>query len=188
MLLPLDTFRLRKWDVIGQFTFYWLLSHEIVDHMLHSITWNSLSNGRRKILIDNTARYVRKSLLHGKALVTNTSANVNEQGGVRLQTMAKLLFERIDIKKDVLTLPIRSHPKIEVIEARRHAHGPLEWRLFCSMSLLESTVVGICRILVSVFCEEFGESLPAGHNHVVACAASISRTILPFERSASYLW
>ena len=175
-------------DIIGQFTFYWLLGREIVNHVLHSITWNSMSNGRRKILIDNTARYARKSLLHGKALVTNTSANVNEQGGVRLQTMAKLFLERIDIEKDVLTLPIRGHPKIEVIEARRHAQGPLEGRLFCSVSILESTVVGICRILVFIFYKEFGQSLPAGHNHVVACAVDISTTILPFKLRVPYLW
>ena len=144
-----------------------------MDHMLHSITWNSLSNDRRKILIDNTARNARKPLLQGKALVTNSSTNVNEQGGLRLQTMAEVLLERIDIKKDVLTLPIRGHPKIEIIEARRYAHGPLERYLFCPVSLLESAVGGICRILVFTFCKEFGQSLPAGHNHVVACAASI---------------
>ncbi len=148
-----------------------------MDNVLHSITWNGLSNDRRKILINNTTRYVRESLLQGKALLTNTSTNVNEQGSVRLQTMAKLLLERIDIKKDVLALPIRGHPKIEIIEAGRHAHGPLERRLFCPMSLLESTVVGICRISVFILCKEIGQSLPAGHNHVVACAASISTTI-----------
>lgn len=158
-----------------------------MDHVFHSITWNSLSNDRRKILIDNTARNLRKSLLQGKALVTKSSANVNEQGGVRLQTMGKLLLERIDIKKDVLTLPIRGHPKIEIIEARRHAHGPLKRCLFCPVSLLESAVAGICGIFVFTFCKELGQSLPAWHNHVVTCAASIKTTSLQFKRGVPYL-
>ena len=50
--------------------------------------------------------------------MTNTSANVNEQGGVRLQTMAKLLLERIDIKKDVLfDVPFGKHSDWDLLDS-----------------------------------------------------------------------
>ena len=72
-----------------------------MDRVLYTFKRNSLSNDRREILIDDTARQVRESLLHSKALMTNTATNVNEQGDFGLQAMAKLLFDGIAVEECV---------------------------------------------------------------------------------------
>jgi len=50
-------------SVVRGLTFDRLLSGEVVHHLLNTIMWNGLSNGRRKIPIDQMAMYILKSWL-----------------------------------------------------------------------------------------------------------------------------
>ena len=127
-----------------------------MDRVLYTFTWNSLRNDRREILIDDTARQVRESLLQSKALMTNTATNVSEQGNFGLQAMAKLLIERIAVEECVLTLTTGGHPQIDIIETGRYAQGPLEGHLFCIVAFLENSVGGVGRVLVLGLSKELG--------------------------------
>ena len=107
-------------------TFDRLFRHEIMDSVLHTCARDCLSNGGREILVDDPPRRVRKLLLECKAHMPDAATNVNENWGFRLQIVAKLLLERINIEKNLLPLAIGHHPLEKIIEARWHCQSPIE--------------------------------------------------------------
>lgn len=118
--------------------------------VLYTFAWDSLSNCGREVLVDDPARRVRKLLFECKAHMANAAANVNEEWDFGLQSVAKLLLERINIEKHLLPLTIGHHPLEKIVEARWHGESPIKGHLVCSVAFLERTVGPIGRIMV--FC------------------------------------
>lgn len=127
-----------------------------MDSVFNTLAWYCLSNGRRKVLVDDTPRHVRKSLLKCQTHMANATTDVNEERSFRLQAMAEFLLERINIQKDILSLPVGHHPLEEIVEARRHSQSPIERHLVGSVSHLEWTVCSIGRVLVLSFGKKIG--------------------------------
>ena len=107
-------------------TFDGLISHEIMDNVLYAVRLDCLSNCRRQILIDDSPRGMRKSLLKGEAHMADATTNVNKEWGFGRQTVTEFLLKGIDIEKYLLPLAIGHHPLEKIGEARRYRKGPIK--------------------------------------------------------------
>ena len=98
-------------------TFDGLIRHEIMDNVLYAVRLDCLSNYQWQIMIDNSPRGMRKSLLKGEAHMADATTNVNKEWGFGRQPVTEFLLKGIDIEKYLLPLAIGHHPLEKIVES-----------------------------------------------------------------------